>query len=92
MAHTRAVVAVVLGTLFALVQFEITLTNPVDVSANVHSSGAVSSNSGAAQSQVIESDGTVRGECAYVGPQGNTIKVGIGRICYLKWRLKGVIL
>lgn len=75
MARTKAVAAVVLGSLLALTQFEVALANPV--SANVHSTGLVGSNSGAAQSQIIENDGTIKGECAYVGPQGNTIKVSV---------------
>ncbi|XP_050699543.1 uncharacterized protein LOC126986990 isoform X2 [Eriocheir sinensis] len=73
MARTGAVAAVVLGTVLALTQFEAALATPV--SANVHTSGFSGSSSGAAQSQVVENDGTIKGECAYVGPDGNTIKI-----------------
>lgn len=77
MARTGAVAVVVLGSLLALMQFEAALANPV--SANVQSTGFVGgSSSGAAQSQIVENDGTIKGECAYVGPDGNTIKVGTG--------------
>lgn len=72
MARTVTVTVAVLGMLFALTHVEVVLAKPV--TANVFTTGV--SNSGAAQSQVIENDGTIKGECAYVGPDGNTIKVG----------------
>ena len=66
MACTRAVV-VVLGSLLALTQTE--------VEAGVAQAHVFSSRSGAAQSQVTEPDGTTKGECAYLDPQGISVKV-----------------
>lgn len=71
MARTGSVAAVVLGTLLALTQLEATLASPVSTSV------VTSTNSGAAQSQVVEADGTIKGECAYVTPEGTTIKVSV---------------
>ncbi|XP_063887351.1 uncharacterized protein LOC135114961 isoform X4 [Scylla paramamosain] len=66
MACTRAVV-VVLGSLLAFTQTE--------VEAGVAHAQVFSSRSGAAQSQVTEPDGTIKGECAYLDPEGNSVKI-----------------
>ncbi|KAG0726035.1 hypothetical protein GWK47_037392 [Chionoecetes opilio] len=65
MACTSSAAVATLFGLLALTQAQ----------ASVAGAQVYSSHSGSAQSQVTEPDGTIKGECAYLDPQGRNVKI-----------------